>query len=84
MSVKIVFPEITNQTIQDAIKLATEKYGTDFEPVGADSLENACLSVKNGIADAMIAGIDYTSREVILACRDIIGMKDKSAPPAFL
>ena len=80
MSVKIVFPEITNQTIQDAIKLATEKYGTDFEPVGADSLENACLSVKNGIADAMIAGIDYTSREVILACRDIIGMKDKSAP----
>ena len=47
MSVKIVFPEITNQTIQDAIKLATEKYGTDFEPVGADNLENACLSVKN-------------------------------------
>lgn len=80
MSVKIVFPEITNQTIQDAIKLATEKYGTDFEPVGADNLENACLSVKNGIADAMVAGIDYTSREVILACRDIIGIKDQSAP----
>lgn len=80
MSVKIVFPEITNQTIQDAIKLATEKYGADFEPVGADGLENACTAVKNGIADAMVAGIDYTSREVILACRDIIGMKDQSAP----
>ncbi|MBB1549678.1 hypothetical protein HG449_002300, partial [Candidatus Saccharibacteria bacterium] len=32
--------------------------------------------VKAGVADSMIAGIDYTSRDVILAARDIIGVKN--------
>ena len=72
---RIVFPEFTNPYIQEAIKIAKEKF-PDFEAVGADNLEHACAAVKAGVADAMIAGIDYTSREVILAARDIIGVKN--------
>ena len=72
---RIVFPEFTNPYIQEAIKIAKEKF-SDFEAVGADNLEHACAAVKAGVADAMIAGIDYTSREVILAARDIIGVKN--------
>lgn len=72
---RIVFPEFTNPYIQEAIKIAKEKF-PDFEAVGADNLEHACAAVKAGVADSMIAGIDYTSREVILTARDIIGVKN--------
>ena len=72
---RIVFPEFTNPYIQEAIKIAKEKF-SDFEAVGADNLEHACAAVKAGVADSMIAGIDYTSREVILTTRDIIGVKN--------
>jgi phosphate acetyltransferase len=73
--IKIVFPEYKNETIAAAIELAKEKYA-DFEPVFADSLEEACGKVRDKEADAMVAGIDYTSRDVILSCRDIIGVRD--------
>ncbi len=72
---RIVFPEFTNPYIQEAIRIAKEKF-SDFEAVGADNLEHACAAVKAGVADSMIAGIDYTSREVILTARDIIGVKN--------
>lgn len=72
---RIIFPEFTNPYIQEAIKIAKEKF-SDFEAVGADNLEHACAAVKAGVADSMIAGIDYTSREVILTARDIIGVKN--------
>lgn len=72
---RIVFPEFTNPYIQEAIKIATERF-PNFEAIGADNLEHAAAAVKTGVADAMIAGIDYTSRDVILASRDIIGVKN--------
>jgi phosphate acetyltransferase len=72
---RIVFPEINHSYVQEAIKLAKQKF-PDFEAIGADNLEHACAAVKAGIADSMIAGIDYTSRDVILAARDIIGVKN--------
>ncbi len=76
MKTRIVFPEYKNEIIAAAIKEAGEKY-EDLEAKTAESLEEACEMVKNGEADAMVAGIDYTSREVILSCRDIIGVRDK-------
>jgi phosphotransacetylase len=76
--IKIVFPEYKNEVIAAAISDAKEKYGAEFEPVFAESLEEACEKVRDKKSDAMIAGIDYTSREVILSCRDIIGMRDKN------
>lgn len=72
---RIVFPEINHPYVQEAIKLAEQKF-PDFEAIGADNLEHACAAVKAGVADSMIAGIDYTSRDVILAARDIIGVKN--------
>ena len=72
---RIVFPEINHSYVQEAIKLAKQKF-PDFEAIGADNLEHACAAVKAGVADSMIAGIDYTSRDVILATRDIIGVKN--------
>lgn len=72
---RIVFPEINHPYVQEAIKLAKQKF-PDFEAIGADNLEHACAAVKAGVADSMIAGIDYTSRDVILAARDIIGIKN--------
>ena len=72
---RIVFPEINHLYVQEAIKLAKQKF-PDFEAIGADNLEHACAAVKAGVADSMIAGIDYTSRDVILAARDIIGVKN--------
>ena len=72
---RIVFPEINHPYVQEAIKLAKQKF-PDFEAIGADNLEHACAAVKAGVADSMIAGIDCTSRDVILAARDIIGVKN--------
>lgn len=72
---RIVFPEINHPYVQEAIKLAKQKF-PDFEAIGADNLEYACAAVKASVADSMIAGIDYTSRDVILAARDIIGVKN--------
>ena len=72
---QIVFPEINHPYVQEAINLAKQKF-PDFEAIGADNLEHACAAVKAGVADSMIAGIDYTSRDVILTARDIIGVKN--------
>ena len=75
LKTRIVFPEFTNSYIQEAIKIAKERF-PNFESIGADNSEHAAAAVKTGVADAMIAGIDYTSRDVILAYRDIIGVKN--------
>jgi phosphate acetyltransferase len=74
--IRIVFPEYKNEVIAAAIAEANTKYDQEFEAVTAGSLEEACEKVRDGKADAMIAGIDYTSRDVILSCRDIIGVRD--------
>jgi len=72
---RIVFPEINHPYVQEAIKLAKQKF-PDFEAIGANSPALPCAAVKAGVADSMIAGIDYTSRDVILAARYIIGVKN--------
>ena len=72
---RIVFPEINHSYVQEAIKLTKQKI-PDFEAIGADNLEHACAAVKAGVADSMIAGIEYTSRYVILAAGDIMGFKN--------
>jgi len=77
--IKIVFPEMKNPIIKEAA-LTTQ----DIQPIGAEDLEAACQAVRAGVADAMVAGIDYTSREVILACRDILGTAGKTFSSAFV
>lgn len=91
--IKIAFPEWDNPIIKQALKEYNEeiKAGSDsksanltcIEPVSCENLSAGCAAVKAGVADALIVGIDYTSREVILACRDIIGMKSKTFSASF-
>ena len=62
---KIVFPEINNTTITEAARLCPE-----IEAVPAASMTEACEMLENGQVDGMIAGIDTTTRDVLLACKD--------------
>lgn len=81
--VKIAFPEWKNEVVAQAIRECSDE-PPKFEPISCDSLEAACAAVKNGIADTMIAGIDYSSRDIILACRDIIGFSGSTFSASFL
>jgi phosphate acetyltransferase len=76
---KIVFPESENISVVKAARKAAEK-GL-CEPVllsGESSLTEAANMVKSGAADTMIAGIDYSSLDVILAAKNIIGVSGKT------
>ena len=84
---KIVFPEYQNPTIQSALAEIQTKRATipgflpdtsEIIPLPASSLAEACQMVKAGHADTMIAGIDYSSRDVILACKDILGFSGQT------
>lgn len=66
---KIVFPELKNPVIAEAVRLCPE-----IEAVDADDLTIGCQMLAKGQADAMIVGIDYMTRDVILACRENIPM----------
>ena len=73
MKVKIAFPEMENSVVVEALAKTN-----DVEPVKANSLKEACELVRDGAAQAMVAGIDCASRDVILASREIIGAKGKT------
>jgi phosphate acetyltransferase len=70
---KVVFPEGNNEFIKDAIK----KLKSVCEPVLLDNdLTTATQMVKDGKADTVVAGIDYSTRDVVLAVRDNIGVAE--------
>lgn len=74
---KIVFPEGNNPIIKSATARAKqdnlcEVILLDGSP---EALPQAFELVKTNQADGVIAGIDYTSRDVILSSRDILGVK---------
>lgn len=70
---KILFPEANNEYIKAA---AAELSGI-CEPILEDcDLQTAATKLANGEADAMITGIDYSTRDVILATRDYVGIAE--------
>lgn len=70
---KILFPEANNEYIKAA---AAELNGI-CEPILEDcDLQTAATKLANGEADAMITGIDYSTRDVILATRDYVGIAE--------
>ena len=66
----IVFPEANNAFI----KAAAEQLKTTCTPILLDDLETAVKMVANGEADAFLGGIDHSTRDIILAVRDHIGI----------
>lgn len=88
---KIVFPEFKNPTIQAALRRHAEMRATgepipslaetgvtEITALEAPDLATACAMIKSGQADTMIAGIDYSSRDVILACKEHLGLSGKT------
>lgn len=76
---RIGVPELENKTIQEAIKAFPE-----IEFVKVKNLEQGCQMVKSGEIDTMISGLDYTSRDVLLAYRDNIGLKSRFFSSSFV
>ena len=74
---KIAFAE-DNPILKQAIKQ------TNTEAIYAPDLESACAKITNQEAEALIAGIDYTSRDVILACRDYLGTVSDTFSSCFV
>lgn len=72
-------PELDNAVLKEAVRRSQQ-----IAAVEAESLGEACQLVQSDMADAVVAGIDYTSREVILACRDGLGVIDKTFSSCFV
>ena len=70
---KILFPEANNEYIQAA---AAKLAGTVEPILEASDMPTAAAKVQNGEADAIIAGIDFSTRDVILGARDVFGMRE--------
>lgn len=78
---KILFPETEN----DYIKTATTQLSDICEPVLANvQIDEATQMLADGEVDAMIAGIDYSSRDVILSTRDHVGAAGKTFSSLFV
>ena len=73
----IIFPELKNQIINQAIaEYNSEHEDAPISPISADNLEDACAKLAALENSALIAGIDYTTHDVVLACKDSLGMAD--------
>lgn len=75
----IAFPEFSHPKIQTGIEKyhALSSIDTSLPPLEAlpaSDLASACDLVNLGEADAVIAGIEYSTRDVILTCRDAFSM----------
>ena len=77
---KIVFPELQKSPIA---KEAVKNF-KNIEFLPADSLEKAVEMLKNGKADSMISGLDYSSRDVLLAYKDKIPLKSSYFSSCFI
>ena len=76
---KIVLPEHNNPVMKKAVGLCD-----DLTFVKADNLSAACEILKSGEADALVAGIDITTRDMVLTCKDKLEKTDKYFSSCFV
>lgn len=77
---KILFPEAYNEFVQSAVAHLRSK--GECEPiVELCDLPKACKLLIDDEVDAMVTGIDLPTRDVILACRDILGVAGPEPAP---
>ncbi|MDO4742116.1 MAG: phosphate acyltransferase [Candidatus Saccharibacteria bacterium] len=76
---KIVFPEIKNVVAEEATR-----YFRDIEFLGAENLDLAVKMVAEGRADSMISGLDYASREVVIAYKNHLELKSRYFSSCFI
>ena len=76
---KIVFPELKNSIVKEAIK--------DFEDIeffDAPNLDEAVKMLARGEADSMISGLDYSSRDVLIAYKNHLELKSDYFSSCFI
>ena len=76
---KIVIPELQNSTIQEAISNFPE---VEFLP--ANSLEQAIEILNQNQADSILSGLDYSSRDVLIAMKDHLPLKSQFFSSSFI
>ena len=76
---KIVFPELGNPIVAQAVQAVP-----GVEPILARGLGEAGEMLKNGLADSIITGIDFPSREVILAFKNYVPLKSSYFSSCFI
>lgn len=77
---KIIFPEIANnQYAREAIK-----HFPTIEFLNRSSLDDSAELLKNGEADSMISGLDYSSRDVLIAYKNHLPLKSPYFSSCFI
>ncbi len=76
---KIIFPELKNSIA----KKAAESF-PDIEFLEAPDLDTAANMLAQGQADSMISGIDYSSRDVILAFKNHLPLESQFFSSCFI
>lgn len=76
---KIIFPELNNPFIKEALKDFS-----NLKTIPANSLEEATELLKSGVADSMVSGLDYSSRDVLLAYKNHIPLKSDFFSSCFI
>ena len=76
---KIIFPELENSTVQGAIQSFP-----DVEFLSAPDLDTAAKMLNERQADSMISGLDYSSRDVLIAYKDHLLLKSNYFSSCFI
>ena len=77
---KIVFPELNSNTIARE----AANHFSDIDWVYARRLDEATNYVHIGLADTMISGLDYSSRDVLIAYKDHLELKSPFFSSCFI
>lgn len=77
---KIIFPEIINNELA---KKAIEAF-PNIAFIPAPDLKTAAKMLKNGEADSIISGVDYSSRDVLIVYKDHLTLKSKYFSSCFI
>lgn len=76
---KLVIPELNNPVMTEAIR-----HFPDLEILTAKTLDDAAKLVKTGAADTMISGLDFASRDVLIAYKDHLPLKSDFFSSCFV
>lgn len=76
---RIIFSELNNPAIQEAVARCT-----DIEVVESNDLREGLELLSQNKGDGIVAGIDYTTRDMILACKELVSVSDKYFTSCFV
>ena len=76
---KIIIPELQNPTIKEAAQRFP-----DIEFLPANSLDEAAKALNSGTADSILSGLDYSSRDVLIAFKNHIPLQSDYFSSCFI